>query len=139
MPKLNTIPARVQTDSVGGIVKVIYDFADVGGKIGNIPLELELPPGSIIHRGFIDVVTTITSGGSATVGLSFINNASSPVAQSIYTATAIASVTGVVALTANTTPVKLAGGTKSALNLVVATADLTAGKANIYLQYFGVA
>ena len=137
MPSLSTIPARVQTDSVGGIAKVVYDFADLGGKQGSIPLELTLPSDVIIHRGFIDVITPITSGGSATVGLSFIGSST----QSIYAATAIASVTAVQPLAVNTTAVKLSStnATKtSVLNIVIATADLTAGKFNVYLQYFGV-
>ena len=174
MPKLNTIPTRVQDDSIGGIVKVIYDFADVGGKVGNIPLELELPVGTIIYGGFIDVVTAIAGGANATFGLSFIDNAkyavgSSATPQVLYGATNATIATGVTRLfsvgtsDASTTPalttpitaialtnntfqspaLKLTtggtGGTKCVLNAVVATAALTAGKANIYLQYFGVA
>jgi hypothetical protein len=171
MPKLNTIPTRVQDDSIGGIVKVIYDFADVGGKVGNIPLELELPVGTIIYGGFIDVVTAIAGGANATFGLSFIDNAkyavgSSATPQVLYGATNATIATGVtrlfstgtsavtsvpsgttsITLTTNTfqsPALKLTtggtGGTKCVLNAVVATADLTAGKANIYLQYFGVA
>lgn len=172
MPKLNTIPTRVQDDSIGGIVKVIYDFDDVGGKTGSIPLELELPVGTIIYGGFIDVVTAITGGTDATFGLSFIDNAkyavgSSATPQVLYGATNATIAIGVkrlfsvgtsnassspiassitdITLTTNTfqsPPLKLTGGTggtKCVLNAVVATAALTAGKANIYLQYFGVA
>ncbi len=138
MPKLNTIPARVQSDSVGGIAKVVYDVADLGGKIGNISLELALPSGAIIHRGFIDVVPPLASGGSATVTLSFIGSSTQALlaAPSNYDA-----LTSVHALAVNTTAVKLSStnATKtSVLNVVIAGADLTAGRFNVYLQYFGV-
>lgn len=138
MPLVDAIPARVQHDTVGGIVKVIYDFKDVGGAVSSIPLELELPAGTIIHRGFLDVSRAFTgTPETTTVGLSFIGSGT----QVILSATAIASVTGVVALTANTTPVKIVStnATKTArLNLVVAGAAVTDGRANIYIQYFGV-
>lgn len=138
MPLLDTIPSRYQYDTIGGLVKVIYEFKESGGSVGNIPLELELPSGAIIHRGFLDVSRAFTGTvGTTTVGLSFIGSET----QAILSATAIASVTGVVALTANTTPVKL-NSTNTAkttkLHLVVAGAAVTDGRANIYIQYFGV-
>lgn len=129
------IPSRMQLDTVGGIAKATFDFAEFGGAVGSIPLELELPSGAIIHRGFVDVDAAITSGGSATIALNMIGSGT----QAILSATAIASVTGVVALTANTTPVKISSTTgKAKLNVTVAVAALTAGKFDVYLQYFGV-
>jgi len=129
------IPSRMQLDTVGGIAKATFDLSEHGGAVGSIPIELELPAGAIIHRGFVDVVTAPTSGGSATIALNFIGSGT----QAILSATAIASVTGVLALTANTTPVKVVSTTgKAKLNVTVATAALTAGKFNVYLQYFGV-
>jgi len=129
------IPSRMQLDTCGGIAKIVYDFAQYGGAIGNRRIELELPSGVIIHNGFVDVLTTVTSGGSPTIALNFIGSAT----QAILAPTAIASVTGVLPLAARTTPVKIISTTGLALlHVTIATAALTAGRFNIYLEYFGV-
>ena len=155
MPGQNSIPSRMQLDTVGGIAKAVYDFADLGGKVGNIPLELELPAGTIVYRAYIDVQTAVTSGGSATVGLNFVFGATPTVDSTLVTTATLATVgvntTGVKqaplvngsGLTGGNpevanlgTPIKLANN--SILNLVVDVANLTAGKFVVYLEYFGV-
>lgn len=153
MPGQNSIPSRMQLDTVGGIAKAVYDFADVGGKQGNITLELELPAGTIIHKAYLDVQTAVTSGGSATIGLNFLRSGTSTQDKLILTADTLAntgvSTTGVKRLplingtgavsssvAGLDTPVKL--DHKSVLNVIVGVADLTAGKFVVYLQYFGV-
>ncbi len=149
MPGQNSIPSRMQLDTVGGIAKAVYDFADVGGREGNIPLELELPAGSIIYRAYLDVQTPLTGGTNDTLGLSFIGAATVVLLTGATLSSVGVNTTGVkqVPIVNGTgvvttdlanlgSPIKLAS--KSVLNLVVGTADLTAGKFVVYLQYFGV-
>src|SRR4051812_46846046 len=47
-----------------------YDFAIDAGAIGTLPLrsnDSEIPIGSVVEGGFIEVTTPLTSGGAATV------------------------------------------------------------------------
>ncbi|WHL30587.1 hypothetical protein CrLKS4_g21 [Cylindrospermopsis phage Cr-LKS4] len=151
MPGQNSIPSRMQLDTVGGIAKAVYRFDEAGGAVGNIPLELELPAGSIIHRAYLDVQQAVTSGGSATFGLNFVYGATPTVEATLVTTAVLATVgvdtTGVKqaplingsgAVASSTadlgTPIKLAN--KSILNLVVGVAALTAGRVVVYLEYF---
>ena len=152
MPGQNSIPSRMQLDTVGGIAKAVYRFDEAGGAVGNIPLELELPAGSIVYRAYLDVQQAVTGGASAEIGLNFIYGANSTVEATLVTTAVLATVgvntTGVKSVpivngsgavassTANLgTPIKLAN--KSVLNLVVGVAALTAGRVVVYLEYFG--
>lgn len=126
-PVLST---RLHQDEVGGIVKVTYDFLWHGGAIGAISLPLKLPNKAIITDGYADVLVAPTSGGAATVALG-LNTATD-----LKAATAIASWTGIVALVpvgTAATAVKLTA--ERTLTLTVATAALTAGKINFFLDY----
>lgn len=116
---------------LGGTVKATYDFAVHGGAVGDIALDLKLPANAIVYDGLIDVVTTPTSGGSATVALRIEGTAD------LLAATAIASVTGQVKPTTDGTAgnaIKLTA--ERTLMATVATASLTAGKMHIFLTYF---
>ena len=125
MPASGFAP-HIQTDNGLGFVKVNYDFAKHGGATGTITLtDITLPTGAIVLGGGIDVLTAPLSGGSATVALQLGST-------TIKTATAIASLTGAVAL--NTLPIKTTG-THPQLKVVIATAALTAGKMDVYLYY----
>lgn len=148
MPGQDSIPSRMQLDTVGGIAKAVYSFSDLGGKQGNIPLELELPAGSIVYRAYLDVQAPVTGGNNATFGLSFIGAATVVLLTGATLANVGVSTTGVKQVpivngTGGVTdsvanlgaPIRLAS--KSVLNLVVGTADLTAGRVVVYLQYFG--
>jgi hypothetical protein len=52
-----------------------YDFAVDGGAVGAIPLRGvgvlggAVPPGAVVHSGYVDVITPLASGGAATVAL----------------------------------------------------------------------
>lgn len=125
------IPNRLHQDGVVGIAKATYDFDKHGGAIGDISLELVLPNGAIIYDGVVDVLTAPTSGGSATVALKLQSSAD------LLGATAIASVTGLLNLipaSAVASAFKLTAD--RTLKVTIATAALTAGKFNVYVQYF---
>jgi hypothetical protein len=119
------------------IAKFSYDFAKQGGAIGTIGLKNEdgtaasLPKGAIVQNGVIDVITAPTSGGSATVSFS-----TGKTAADLKAATAIASITGLVA----TIPVGTAGTSikltaDTVPSIVVAVAALTAGKFYVIVEF----
>lgn len=115
----------------GGYVKATYDFAELGGAVGDITLSLKLPAGALVYNGLVNVLTNPTSGGSATVALKIEGSAD------LLAATAISSVTGQIDLVPDGTAANVVALTEErSLTVTVATAALTAGKMDIYLQYF---
>jgi hypothetical protein len=54
-----------------GVSVATYNFATLGGAVGNIPLagDASIPSGATILGGYVDVTTPLTSGGAATVAI----------------------------------------------------------------------
>lgn len=114
-----------------------YDFAVDGGAVSTITLrsdDVEIPNGSIIVGGLIEVDTALTSGGAPTVAVQ------AEAAGDIQAAAAISgapwSSTGrksVVPAFTGATSVKTTAARKPAI--VIATATLTAGKFRVILFY----
>ncbi|MFC3986797.1 hypothetical protein [Streptosporangium jomthongense] len=119
-----------------------YDFAVDGGAVSTITLRSapgdsngnDIPAGSVIVGGYIEVDTAVTSGGSATVGVN------SEGAGDLLAATAVSgapwSTTGRKAIT----PVFTAGTSvkttaRRNLAIAIATAALTAGKFRVVVFY----
>jgi hypothetical protein len=119
-----------------GNAKMTYDFAVDGGAIGLItPANSPtIPIKAIILGGTVDVTTTLTSGGAATIALGLGSGAQ---VAALKAATAVASyAAGQVALTpvfTAATYVKAAAAAR--LTLSVATAALTAGRMDVNLVY----
>jgi hypothetical protein len=122
------------------MMKVIYDFSVLGGAIGDIFLlddqgnKAILPTGAIVTNTVCNVITAVTSAGSATVALKLLNSAD------LMGATAKASlasgfVAGVPVGTAATWvgPVTAQAGTQ--VKATVAVAALTAGKLQFFIEY----
>lgn len=124
------------------LMKLVYDFAVLGGAVGDIGLLDDqgnaaiLPKGAIVTRSFANVLTNVTSGGSATVALKLLT------AADLLAATAKASlvtsaplVEGVCTGTSATMvgPVTATAGTQ--VKATVGTAALTAGKIQFFLEY----
>lgn len=119
-----------------------YDFAVDGGAVSTIALRgggalgSTIPTGSVIVSGYVEILTTLTSGGAATIA------AQAEAANDILTAVAVASWTAGVknilpasttgALTASTA-VKTTAARQ--ISIVIAAAALTAGKFRIVLVY----
>lgn len=111
------------------VIKYNYSFANDAGAVGSIVLGA-VPSGAIILGGVIDITTTLTSGGSATIALTL------EAAGDLKSATAVASyAAGRLALNANTTLAASSVKTTAARNLLatIAVADLTAGVFDVYL------
>lgn len=124
--------------AVIGNAKMTYDFAVDGGAIATItPANSPtLPLGAIILGGVVDILTTLTSGGSATIALGLGSGAQvAALKGATAVATWAAGMTGIVLVPVFTaaTYVKVAAAT--ALTLTVATAALTAGKFNVNVAY----
>jgi hypothetical protein len=133
MPATNFTPSYLDVDvAVGGRRRVIYDFAVHGGAVSSIAIaDLKLPNKAIIHSGYVNVITPLTSGGSATIALG-LGVAATKTA--ILNATAVASWSaGLLAL--NTLPIQIGSNTPNNLIVSVAVAALTAGKFELYLSY----
>ena len=149
------------------IAKGVYDFAVQGGAVGAINLydasfapgisappglpqvgsgsqkgvfkPLILPYGSIVVRGLLDVITAVTSGGSATVAIG-----TGVSATDLLGATAKASLgVGLVDCTPNHTAanaIKIAQAVTGSQGVIpfitVAVAALTAGKFNVHIEYY---
>ena len=113
----------------------LYDFDGLGGAQGSLTMTAEdgtaqtIPGNAIITNAYAEVETAVESSGSATVALGLVANTDAFVA-----ATAKGSLgLGVVLNTANDLPLKSA--VPGSVLATVATADLTAGKIRLYVEY----
>ena len=137
------------------VYKGVYNFAVSGGAVGTIALmdpvfaapftgtggnvPLYLPANFIISNVLIDVITALTSGGSATVALTSGQNAADLLAATGYgsapfTGTIAAGIPVSAATAIKIPSTQAAPG--SAVSMVIATAALTAGAFNVHIEGF---
>lgn len=121
-----------------GVVVGTYDFARDGGATGSITLKdsisgkpISLPVGAIVTKSYIDVQTPCTTSDAGTVALS-----TGQTAADILTATAAASVTGIMA--------GISVGTAATMKKISSTAktpvavianNITAGKFSVFMEF----
>lgn len=123
---------------VVGNAKMTYDFAVDGGVQGLItPTNSPtLPIKAIILGGVVDITTTLTSGGSATIAL---GTSAGSAANSLKAATTVATwaagMTAIPIVPVFTAATYLKLTAAGRLTLTIATADLTAGKFDVNLVY----
>lgn len=108
---------------------VVYDFSVDGGAVGDVSFGRNLPEGALVTKVISDELTTLTSGGSATITLK---------AGSTALTGAVAFDTGFTgqdnqALASSADAIKIASS--SELKITIATAALTAGKVRFFVQY----
>lgn len=120
-----------------GNAKMTYDFASDGGAISTItPTNSPtVPLGAIILGGVIDITTTLTSGGSATIALGLGSGAQ---VAALKAATAVASYAAgtslvIIPIFTSATYYKVTAAAR--LTLTVAVAALTAGRMDINVAY----
>jgi hypothetical protein len=122
-------------------IQAEYDFAIDGGAISTITLRQTgstipnlIPTGSVIVGGYIEVLTTLTSGGAATVG---INSEAAGDIKAAATAFTVYATTGsgIVAILPSfgTTAVKTTAA--RSLAITIAAATVTAGKFRVVVFY----
>ena len=110
-----------------------YDFAKDGGAVGDITLRgPDLPIGACVDFGLLDVLTAVTSDGSATIALKAVSS------EEILAATGKASFT--LNATLATVPVGTAATTikctaRKKPVMTIAAAALTAGKFRLAMRY----
>ena len=144
--KMNTTAQKVglgdELDKTKNVLCAKYSYALQGGAVGdltlvkdiNAPLTTDnyavLPDNAIITKVWIDVLTAPTSGGAATVALK------SQSAADLLAATAIASITGILAGVPDDAVANMIKLTADrTVKATVAVAALTAGKFNVYIEY----
>lgn len=115
-----------------------FEVGSDDSTIGTHVIEYKnttIPANAIIVGGTIHVNQDVTSGGAATVALGL--NGTGGATNSIMDATAVGSLTAGTIINSKTTfaaPVKVT--TESQITITIATADLTNGQIEIFLQYF---
>jgi hypothetical protein len=120
-----------------------YDFAVDGGAVGTITLRAapsdsngnDIPSGSIIMGGYIEVDTVLTSGGAATVAVNS-EGAGDLATAALLNAAPWSTATGRKAIT----PVMTVGTSvkttaRRNLAITIAAAALTAGKFRVVVWY----
>jgi hypothetical protein len=118
-------------------LKFQYDFADLGGAQGAITLTDDaddaqtIPDNALILRAYIEGVTSSTSGGSATVKLGITGDDDAFIAATAFDNGEFDA--GVLTELSAGIPIK----TSAAVSVLatIATADMTAGKYNIWVEY----
>lgn len=141
--RMNSVAQKHQLGSLlhknVNVVVGKYSFAVQGGAVGTVNLlsdlndsksTITIPDNAVIKKVYIDVLTDPTSGGSATVAVRLQS------AGDLKGATAIASFTGImdgVPAGAAANMIKLSAD--RTLQATIATAALTAGKFNVYVEY----
>jgi hypothetical protein len=109
-------------------IRGVYDFSKQGGAVSAITLTgVAVPQGTSIARVFFNPITTLTSGGSATIALAI-----GGVAVKAATAFDNAAYTTKNLLYSTGSPTTSA----AAATVTIATAAITAGKFEIVIEYF---
>ena len=118
-----------------GVAKFTYDFDAQGGAVGDIVLQgTPLPDNAIIWDGVVDVITPLTGGTTVAV----------TTAQSANDLITAAADTGAPWSTAGTKAIVPVGTQAASIKLtaarapkiVVTVADITAGKFNLFVEYY---
>jgi len=119
------------------IQKYTYDFAAQGGVISAITLIDDLgnaqllPDNAVLLGATCEVVTGVTSGGSATVRFGYTGSDAYFLGN---TGKATFDADGKAAKMEATTPTKLTAA--KSLLMTIATSALTAGKLNVWVRYY---
>lgn len=113
-----------------------YDFAVHGGATGTISIG-SIPSGSRIRGGFLDVVTALTSGGAASVGID--SQGTGDIVATALISGAPWSTAGAKAIIpkANTPEASILMTADRNVSINITVANLTAGKFNLYLDVQG--
>jgi hypothetical protein len=122
------------------VKKFIYDFAVDGGAIGSLTSNLSLPLGAKIKNIAVNTITTVTSGGAATIDLIIDGTALSiiggPLVITDLPAAGAFDLNVSTAVTEVPTPSVNIGVFAGLIDLVIGVAPLTAGKFEIYVEYY---
>lgn len=113
-----------------------YDFSVDGGAVGAITLRGEsgkLPDNACIVGAWFEGLTSMTSGGLATVRLGITGNDNALLADTAFDHASL--LAEAVTSTAAELPLKVNNASGVNLIATVATAALTAGRFRVHVQY----
>lgn len=144
--------ASLTSHNAGRWIAAQYDFAVHGGEVGSIPLRVTVPAGAVVVNSLLHVLTAPTSGGSATIAIS-LESAGDILAATAFDAAPFDGTFGLGlaryrptvvqdeiepnpwALDESSAAAFVATTAERQLTLTIATAALTAGKINVFLNY----
>lgn len=116
-------------------VKLVYNFADDAGAFADA-VKIGTTDGKIlVTDAFVHVETAATSGGSATVIVGVAGGDTDAFLD--VTSGAVANLTDDAVLS-ETTGQGIVVASGAAIHLDIGTADLTAGKINVILEYMNI-
>lgn len=119
--------------------RVRYDFAVEGGVVGSIDLAADtIPANSVILGGFVDVITPLTGGASATFGVG-VESGADIVAAAAVTGAPWSTVGRKSVIPAFTGAASVRTTAARTIKGIIGTAALTAGQVDVYLAYLTVA
>lgn len=118
-----------------GCAKFQYDFALLGGSQGDIALiGTPLPKNAVIMEGVVDVITPITGGATVAVTTSQSANDLISAAADTGEPWVAAGIKALVPVGAAGNAIKMTAD--RAPKIVVTVADITAGKFNLFIEYY---
>jgi hypothetical protein len=109
----------------------LYDFAVDAGAVGTVTIGMYLPKFAVVRSFFTSTITTVTSGGSATIAFGYSGST-----QAFQTTTAIASYTANTSLNGvdlMANPLVLTDF--QSIIMTIGTAAITAGKIKMSISY----
>lgn len=118
--------------------KFTYDFARDGGAVSAIAMKdslgraAKLPDNAVVLSVRQESITDCTSSGAATVALGITGTADKFLVATAYTDASF----DVDAVTARNASVPYKAAASDQVLVTIATAALTAGKFNLYIDYF---
>lgn len=119
-------------------LQFVFDYAVLGGAQGTIPLTAlngALPNNFVVQNAILDILTPLTSGGLATAAVTTGQGAGDLVAATLISGAPFAS-TGLkaTAVLMGTVATLIKATAQRSPAIVVAVADLTAGKFNLFIE-----
>jgi hypothetical protein len=121
-------------------LKFQYDFADLGGATNTTIVLTDdanaaqtIPDNAVIVSGYLETLTTLTADGSPTVAIGFLGNTDAFTGATAYNG-AIFTTEAASEFTLGELPIKLDGAT--GVTARVATNAVTAGKFNVWVEYY---
>ncbi len=115
------------------VARCFYDVTVSGGGAGTSTLSCTLPANAVIVGGLLDFATGITGGSGATVAIQ-ANTANDILSAHSINTNYFTGRMAIVPVYTAASAVKMTGA--SSLQVVIGSSTLTAGKFNLFIDYF---
>lgn len=134
--EFNQVHETAQSSNQLGVIhyaRWTYDFAVSGGAVGTINLTPQLPAKAVVIGGIIDPATSLLGAAGATVSFG-VEAAGDLKAAASVTGYASTGRSSLIPAWTGATSVKTT--VARGLSVVIGTAAITQGKANIFVEYY---